>query len=78
MSELQTQDEGWKNRTYLAGLGFGALVGVISAYFFVRASEEEEVEGRKREPVSTGTIISLMLAVFALVRQIAESGKPKK
>lgn len=73
----QTNDESWKSRTYVMGAGLGALVGMLSAYLFVRSAEENPETGRP-EPIKTGTLISLLLAVMALMRQIAESGKSRK
>lgn len=73
----QRNDESWKSRTYMIGASLGALVGMLSAYLFVRSAEENPETGRP-EPIKTGTLISLLLAVLALVRQIAESGKSKK
>jgi hypothetical protein len=74
--EIQ-KDDSWKSRTYVMGVGLGALVGMMSAYLFVRSAEENPESGRP-EPIQTGTLISLLLAVLALVRQIAESGRRKK
>jgi hypothetical protein len=71
------KDDSWKSRTYVMGVGLGAIVGMMSAYLFVRSAEENPESGRP-EPIQTGTLISLLLAVLALVRQIAESGKRKK
>ncbi len=71
------KDESWKQRTYVMGVGLGAFIGMMSAYLFVRSAEENPELGRPA-PIQTGTLISLLLAVLALVRQIAESGKPKK
>lgn len=69
-------NENWKTRTYLMGTLAGAAFGLISAYLFARAAEENE--GGKPESISTGTLLSLVLAVMGLLRQIAESGKSKK
>lgn len=73
---VNKKDESWKPRSYVMGVGVGAFVGLMSAYLFVRSAEENPETG-KPEPIRTGTIISLLLGVLALVRQIAESGKPK-
>lgn len=66
----------WKTRTYIMGIGLGALVGLVSAYLFNRAAEESE-DG-KPQPIPTGTLLGLVLSMLTLIRQIAESGKPKK
>lgn len=70
------KDESWKSRTYVMGVSIGAVIGFTSAYLFVRSAEENPDTGRP-EPIKTGTVISLLLAVLALVRQIAESGRSR-
>jgi len=70
------ESESWKQRTYITGIAIGSLAGLFSAYLFARAAEENE-DGKPQQ-MSTGTLISLTLAVLGLVRQIAESGKQKK
>lgn len=72
----QTPDNAWKTRTYALGLIAGAVMGLISAYMFTRAAEEND-DG-KPNAIPTGTLIGILLSVLGLIRQIAESGKPKK
>ena len=68
-----------KTRIMLTGLGLGALLGFVSGYLYTRAAEENEhSDGGKAEPISTGQLLAVMLAVMGLMRQIAELGKPKK
>lgn len=69
-------DTSWKTRTYAMGILAGAVMGFISAYMFTRAAEENE-DG-KPNSIPTGTLIGILLSVLGLIRQIAESGKPKK
>jgi hypothetical protein len=59
------------------GVLLGAAVGLMSAYLFVRSAEENPETGRP-EPIQTGTLITLVLAILGLMRQIAESGKPRR
>ncbi|MCU0511767.1 MAG: hypothetical protein MUE40_04260 [Anaerolineae bacterium] len=66
----------WQTRTYAVGMGLGALLGLIAAYLFNRAAAESE-DG-KPQPIPTATLIGLVLSVITLIRQIAESGKPRK
>lgn len=67
----------WKTRTYAMGAIVGALMGFISAYMFARAAEENSEDG-KPQRIPTGTVLGLLLSAMSLMRQIAESGKPKK
>ncbi len=71
------KDDSWKSRTYVMGLVLGAVVGLLSAYLFVRSAEENPETGRP-EPIQTGTLITLVLTILGLMRQIAESGKPRR
>ena len=74
-TDTATMGEGWKTRTYLTGTLVGTTLGLVAAYLFVRAGEENE-EGRP-EALSTGTLIGITLSLISLLRQIAESGKKK-
>jgi hypothetical protein len=63
----------WKTRAYLIGAAIGLLLGLLSAYLYVRASEEDiNQSGAKK--VKTGDAMKLTLSVLGLVRQIAELG----
>ncbi len=63
---------GWKTRAYLIGGLIGLGLGLLSAYLFIRASEESA----SGEPlkVRTGDAMKASLAILALIRQIAEMG----
>lgn len=74
---VNNRDDRWKTRTYVMGVILGAVVGLLSAYLFVRSAEENPETGRP-EPIQTGTLITIVLAVMSLMRQIAESGKPRR
>lgn len=72
----EAPETSWKTRTYAMGILAGAAMGFISAYMFTRAAEEND-DG-KPQAIPTGTLIGILLSVLGLIRQIAESGKPKK
>jgi hypothetical protein len=59
---------------YLVGGGLGLIVGVLSAYLFIRAAGEHEVEPKK---IKTMDAIKLVVAVTAIVRQITDLGAGK-
>jgi len=67
----------WKTRTYALGAIGGAVFGLLTAYLYTRQAEETLAEGEKPS-VSTGTLLSLVLAMISLIRQISESGKKRK
>ena len=62
----------WRKRTYIMGAFVGLLLGLLSAYLFIRASEEDLNDEPKK--IKTGDMMKMSLAVAALVRQIAEMG----
>lgn len=62
----------WKTRTYVIGAGVGLLLGLASAYLYIRASKES-TSGQPRQ-VKTGDLMRMTLAVLGLVRQFAELG----
>lgn len=67
-----------KTRTYALGLLAGALFGAMAAYFYTRAADEDATVRGSASPrrASTGEVIGLGLAALAMVRQIAEMGRP--
>ncbi|MEQ8677620.1 MAG: hypothetical protein RLP44_13515 [Aggregatilineales bacterium] len=79
---LSNNDENsisWKNQNYLKGTVLGLVAGVVGAYLYNRAAEEDaDRNGGKPAPVQTGQLIALGLTALGLLRQITELGKPKK
>jgi hypothetical protein len=66
----------WKSQAYIKGVAAGALFGLVAAYMYSRAAEEDaQRNGGAPNTVSTGEVIGLGLAALAMVRQIAEMGK---
>ena len=78
MSEItrKENDISWKSKAYLTGVAAGAVFGLVAAYMYSRAAEEEASRnGGVPNTASTGEVIGLGLAALAMVRQIAEMGK---
>ncbi|MBZ0280335.1 MAG: hypothetical protein K8L97_06315 [Anaerolineae bacterium] len=73
----QNQLSNWKNQTYMIGGLIGSVFGLIAAYLYARAAEEDAVRsgGKPSSRVSTGEVIGLGLAALAMIRQITEMGK---
>lgn len=73
---------GWKNKVLVTGALAGTLVGVLAAYMYSRAAEEDVSRLGKADRISTGEVLGLGLALLGVVRQITEMGKgpdrPKK
>lgn len=64
------------NRPYIVGVVGGLVAGLLGAYFYKRASEENPVA---REKVSTMQMLSVATSLVGMLRQIAELGKsPQK
>jgi hypothetical protein len=78
MSEIIRKENSpaWKSQAYIKGVAAGALFGLVAAYMYSRAAEEDaQRNGGAPNTVSTGEVIGLGLAALAMVRQIAEMGK---
>jgi hypothetical protein len=72
-------ESNWKTRTYATGASVGLVLGMLAAYLFARAAEEEaDRNGGKPEKIGTMQLISIGLATLTLIRQIAELGKSGK
>jgi hypothetical protein len=66
----------WKSQVYAMGAAAGALFGLVAAFMYARATEEDaQRNGGQPNKASTGEVIGLGLAALAMVRQIAEMGK---
>ena len=62
----------WKTRAYTFGAVAGLGFGLVAAYLFARAADEEE---NPPEPIQTTRLMSVGLAALALMRQITELGR---
>ncbi len=62
----------WKTKSYVIGVLLGIVLGLLSAYLYVRSTEENR--GTNRGKIKTGDAMKLVLALLALVRQIADLG----
>lgn len=74
----EQQETNWKIQTYGMGVVGGVLFGLIAAYLYARAAEEDVARGDKPQQLSTAQLIGLALTTLGLIRQIAEAGKVKK
>ncbi len=63
----------WRPRVLVIGGLIGALVGLLSAYLYMRASEEQG-SGEAPATPDTGDAVRLGVALLAIVRTIAEWG----
>ncbi|MBN1679342.1 MAG: hypothetical protein JW966_03570 [Anaerolineae bacterium] len=73
MSDLSAAPESnWKSRSYVMGGVLGVAVGLLAAYFYVRASEESNVESPGR--IKAMDALGLAVALLSIVRQITDLG----
>jgi hypothetical protein len=70
-------DDSWRNRNYLLGIVVGGVMGMVSAYLFNRSAEEAAGDDEVQQ-ISTPAMIGIALSAITLVRQIAESNRPRK
>ena len=68
-----TGSANWKTQVYLIGAVFGLVLGLLSAYLYVRAAEENN-QAHSKPKLRTGDAMKLTLGVLGLVRQIADLG----
>lgn len=67
-------DAGWRPRVFLLGGLLGALLGLLSAYLYVRAAEERYGGAKPPEAPDTGDAVRLGTALLGIIRTIAEWG----
>nr|MBN1228963.1 hypothetical protein [Anaerolineae bacterium] len=67
-------EKSWRSRVFLFGGLIGAVLGLISAYFYVRAADE--AHGPEGQPItpSSGDTVRLGLSLLSIVRTITEWG----
>ena len=76
MINNQQPDSSWKTKVYLLCAALGTFAGVVSAYLYTRAAEEDvQTGGKLNRQIQTGDLLGLGLAGLAILRQIAELGK---
>lgn len=76
MTEISRQNElPSRQQTLLLGGLLGAVFGLLAAYFYSRANEEEARSSGQVKRASTGEMLGLGLAALGIVRQIAEMGR---
>ncbi len=72
----ESRQSNWRARAYVLGAAIGSLLGLASAYMYTRAAEEDTERLGKPKRVQTGDLLGLGLALLAILRQVAELGKP--
>lgn len=71
-------DEGaWRTRTVFIGGIAGVIIGLVSAYLYMRAAEDHIRKHGEPPRAQNGELLGLALAALAVVRQISELGRPE-
>ena len=81
MSNLIPNSEhpaGWRNQAYLIGATAGLFFGLLSAYMYTRAAEDDMSNQQLEHRISSGEMLGLGLAALAMMRQVAELGRGKE
>jgi drug/metabolite transporter (DMT)-like permease len=65
-----------RQQVWIIGALGGLLFGLIGAYLFNQAGGDEEITG-ETHAVPPGSILTLVIALFAILRQIIELGRPE-
>lgn len=68
-------DTGWRTRALMMGGLIGAVVGLLSAYLYLRAADETHESGEAPAGPETRDAARLGVALLAIVRTIAEWGR---
>ena len=65
------ENPNWKFETYVRGSIIGLMVGIVAAYLYTRAVEENNGQGIS---IGAGDMVKVSLTILGLVRQITELG----
>lgn len=69
-------ESSWKTRVYLAGGITGLAAGLLSAYFYARAAEENS-DLIAPQRIKTMDALKLGVALLAIVRQVTDLNSNK-
>ena len=78
-SHRQAEGNDTRTRALLLGAVTGAICGLVGGMLYARAADEYD-RAHPDEPrtISTGQLLGALLSILAVIRQVAELGKPKK
>ena len=64
----------WKAQVMIVGGVIGAALGLASAYFYVKAAEEANMEGETPTMPEAGDAVRVGMSLLAIIRTITEWG----
>jgi hypothetical protein len=65
---------GWRPRTYVLGGLIGGVLGLLSAFLYVRSVENQHGANFVPEPPTAGDSVRLGVSLLSIVRTITEWG----
>ena len=73
---MSDNNSNWKFETYVRGSVIGLMVGIIAAYLYTRATEENLLGdgGGERRSIGASDMVKISLSILSLVRQITDMG----
>lgn len=74
-SAVEPVQANWRSRVLAVGGLVGAILGVLSAYLYLRSVQETHGDEPPPDPPKTGDAVKLGMALMAIIRTIAEWGK---
>lgn len=72
---VPVEDGSWQAKTLLIGGLAGAVLGLMTAFLYMRAAEEEHGGGVPPEAPSAGDAVKVGMSLLTLVRTISEWGR---
>jgi hypothetical protein len=74
-SALAPVPANWRSRVLAVGGLVGAILGVLSAFLYLRSVQETHGDEPPPTPPQTGDAVRLGMALMSIVRTVAEWGK---
>jgi hypothetical protein len=70
----QRQSGDWRPQVFMIGGLVGAVLGLLSAYLYVRAAEQSQADGSTPEGPAPTDAVKLGLSLLTIIRTITEWG----
>ena len=67
-------EENWRTRVFAVGGLIGEILGLISAYLYVRAADQKYGGEQPPEAPQTGDAVRLGMSLLGIIRTITEWG----
>ena len=71
---VPAEEEDWRPRVFVMGGIIGAILGLFSAYLYIRSAEQKYGDRRPPEVPGTGESLRLGMSLLSIIRTISEWG----